>query len=670
VKSLNWVRSRRAGAVLAAGAASTVVILGVTAPAGASTPPKVAVAQGLGAAALKNLSVFGTTPSSTPELVSFVLQPRNQSALQANVEAGMPGGYLSVRQFAAQYGQTQADIAALKHYLAGFGITVTVDADDLNVQASGTAGDFDSALSVQQHQYRLPAVKAAHGLPGHGSMTIHGTTQTPLLPRSLGQFVLAVLGLDNYPTFASNAVKGPAAAPKNSSGSQQIDFLPPSFFTQHYGLNSVLSKATGAGETIGIVTLAALNPTDPETFWNSTLGIKTKQNRITIDNVDGGPGAVSVAAGSDETTLDVEQSGAIAPNANIDVYQAPNNDPGFTDAFYNAASQNVADSVSTSWGSSETVIQDAINSGFEDPNYIQAFNNVMLEMGAQGQSNFTATGDFGAYQAAADEGTLNLAVGAPADSPWTTATGGTTLAGTQVYTDATDPTGNTTFSINIPAERTWGWDYLWPFWQQFGIAPDQKTWIEDALGGSSGGFSVDEPTPAYQQGISGTHHFSAVELLQPTSFQEIDGLFLPTDFNYNPTPSVTTGNATGRALPDVSTDGDPQTGYEVYMSEFATLNPPEATVEDYGGTSFVAPQLNGATAVIDSYLGHRVGFWNPSIYRFATLANSPFTPLDATGTGNDNLFYTGTRGQLFNAGSGLGIPDLAKVAADFARFGG
>ena len=39
-----------------------------------------------------------------------------------------------------------------------------------------------------------------------------------------------------------------------------------------------------------------------------------------------------------------------------------------------------------------------------------------------------------------------------------------------------------------------------------------------------------------------------------------------------------------------------------------------------GGTSFVAPQLNGSTAVIDSVLGHRVGFWNPSIYAAARTA--------------------------------------------------
>jgi hypothetical protein len=63
-------------------------------------------------------------------------------------------------------------------------------------------------------------------------------------------------------------------------------------------------------------------------------------------------------------------------------------------------------------------------------------------------------------------------------------------------------------------------------------------------------------------------------------------------------------------------------------------------------------------------------FWNTSIYQFATQPNSPFTPLDATGTGNDNLYYTGTAGQLFNVGTGLGTPDVAKLAADFARTGG
>ena len=661
MKSAKRIRSRRVGAVLAAGSASSLVLLALAGNASASPhPSKLAVSQGIGANVLSTLPVFGDTDPSTPETVSFVLQMQNESQLEQNVNNGMRGGYLSVRQFAREYGQPQFNIAALEHYLAGFGITdVSVDADNLNVTANGTAGQFDSALSVQQHQYKVPAVKALGGHPGRASMMIHGTTDTPLLPRQLSRFVLSVLGLDNYPTFASDAVKSPTALKESSADSQQIDFLPPSFFTKHYNLDPLINKgATGAGETIGIVTLAAMNPADPEFFWNNVLGIATKPNRITLDNIDGGStGGVSPAVGSDETTLDVEQSGAIAPQANIIVYQAPNTDYGFTGAFYAAASQNTADSVSASWGESETVIQDAVNSGFLDPNYARSFDNAFLEMAAQGQSGFTSSGDFGAYTAAEDEGTFNLSVGNPVDSPWITAAGGTTLAGTQQY-----GSGATAFDITIPAERTWGWDYLWPFWQQFG-APSQVDWVLDALGGDGGGYSVDDATPAYQQGISGVHHFSAVQYLTPTDFQNIDGLNLPTGFTFNPTPSVSTGFANGRAVPDVSTNADPQTGYEIYFAEFSAGQ----EIEDFGGTSFVAPQLNGTTAVIDSALGHRVGFWNPSIYHFATQANSPFTPLNTTGTSNDNLFFSGTAGQVYNPASGLGIPNFAKLAADFAK---
>ena len=82
--------------------------------------------------------------------------------------------------------------------------------------------------------------------------------------------------------------------------------------------------------------------------------------------------------------------------------------------------------------------------------------------------------------------------------------------------------------------------------------------------------------------------------------------------------------------------------------------------------SFSAPQLNGSTAVIDSFLGHRVGLWNPSIYAFASGSSSPFTPLQESGTGSDNLFYTGNPGQLFNPGNGLGLPNMNQLAADFA----
>jgi kumamolisin len=86
----------------------------------------------------------------------------------------------------------------------------------------------------------------------------------------------------------------------------------------------------------------------------------------------------------------------------------------------------------------------------------------------------------------------------------------------------------------------------------------------------------------------------------------------------------------------------------------------------WGGTSYVAPQLNGSAALIDSYLGHRVGFWNPDMYALAGVPGSPLTPLTQSGTTSDNLFYSGTPGQPYNEGSGLGYPNLSALAADMA----
>jgi subtilase family serine protease len=81
----------------------------------------------------------------------------------------------------------------------------------------------------------------------------------------------------------------------------------------------------------------------------------------------------------------------------------------------------------------------------------------------------------------------------------------------------------------------------------------------------------------------------------------------------------------------------------------------------------VAPQLAGLSALINSSVGQRVGFWNPQIYRFAQQSDSPFTPLNDTGTTNDNGYYTGTAGTIYNQATGLGIPDVAALAKKFAE---
>lgn len=650
------------------------------AAAGGTTPPATAlipVPHGVEPSALPGSSAFGTTPPNTPETVSFILKERNKSQLEVNVEHGV-STFDTVSQFAKAYGQTPANVTQLEKYLAGYGITTYAYPDDVDVSASGTAGEFDKALAVQQFQYNVPAQAGHDGLMGVPAQTVYGPAGSPELPSDIAQYVLAVLGLTNYAPFSSQALQAPGATPSpgspdtlpataNGDTAACLDLtgLPdachtPADFEANYGLSSLEQEGhTGQGQTLAIVTLAALDPGAPHYFWQNVLGLPSTGRTVTVDNVDGGPGAPSNAAGTGETDLDVEQSGAIARNANVIVYQAPNTDNGFADAFFDAASQNTASSVSASWGESETYVAAAVASNKETPAYEEAFDEAFLEYAAQGQSGFLAAGDSGAYDASRDLGTTNLSVDTSADSPYITSSGGTTLPWSGAVAG---PDGSA--HVTVTAQRAWGWDYLWPAMASVNNESLTEAAETNVVGGG-GGYSTVEPTPSYQAGLSGAGSYNDVEYLTPTDYQNVGGISEPTEWSFNPKPSVSHGVGTGRAEPDLATDADPFSGYLLYEPSFAQADQPPLQ-GGWGGTSFVAPELNGSAAVIDSVLGHRVGFWNPSIYSFATSSHSPFTPLDQTSTSNDNLFYTGTPGTLYNPATGLGIPNLGELAADFS----
>jgi subtilase family serine protease len=632
-------------------------------------------------ATIPNVTVFGSTPSNTPEQVSFILQEQNKNQLESQAEQGFRQ-YLTTSQFAQEFGQSQSNINALRSYLAGFKISTTVYPDDVDVSATGTAGEFDAALSVTQQNYGAPHDP---GAGGRGSFqNFHGPTTSPQLPYRLSQFVLAVFGLTNYSPFTSQSVSrvgsttgtitaksttDPATCLAETGDTNDCNL--PQDFASNYGMTQLDGHANGTGETLAIVTLAALDPGAsnawaPEDFWQFA-GIH-QTGTLSVDNVDGGPGPANLNGGSGETDIDVEQAGGVAPGANIIVYQAPNSDIGYADAFFQAASDNIASSISSSWGESETYVSEAVASGEETSAYQAAFDEAFLEMAAQGQSAFTAAGDNAAYDtnSTADYGpyaTTNLSVDLPAASPYITAGGGTTLPNTGSI-PAQNSSGVTS-PYSVTQQRAWGWDYLWPaIAGSFGIPLEQAA--EANVVGTGGGFSVDEPEPSYQYGVSGTNFFNAVKYLTPTGYTNVNGIIAPTTWNFNPTPSVSHGVGSGRALPDVSADADPQSGYIAYIPAFESIG--ASPFEIYGGTSFIGPQMNGVTAVIDQYVGHRVGFWNPSIYQFAQSWNSPFTPLQQAGTNNDNIYYTGQPGALFNEATGLGTPNISALANDFAGY--
>jgi kumamolisin len=62
----------------------------------------------------------------------------------------------------------------------------------------------------------------------------------------------------------------------------------------------------------------------------------------------------------------------------------------------------------------------------------------------------------------------------------------------------------------------------------------------------------------------------------------------------------------GRGIPDVVANADPQTGYKLFINGAATV---------LGGTAMAAPFWAGLIALLDQGLPHDVGYINPRLYR-------------------------------------------------------
>jgi subtilase family serine protease len=585
---------------------------------------------------------LGPTPAATTITVSLVLKVKNLDALETFVaqsqEPQSPAfhHFLSTREFTDRFAPSQADIATITRFLSSFGITVNeVFADRLLIKATGTADAFNQAFSADMHDVQSNGKR------------FHRHHHGPVIPVLLQDLLVAVDGLDTEPKFHhrhhSITANSPLVAPTPvlpRSGSTASG-VPGSFTVgdtaNMYNINPLYAAhIDGTGRTVGIATLAGFDPADAFTYWN-LIGLSVRSDKVTQVHVDGG-GEISADAGTGETCLDVEQSGGLAPGAKVIVYDAPNSDAGFIDMFYKAASDNLVDTMSCSWGEAEEFFFPDV-AGVDNRPQLIAFHQVFLEAAAQGISLFAASGDNGAFDIndAFNDPVANvLTVDHPAADPAITAAGGTTTPFTANF-------GGGTPDFVVAKEQVWGWDALEAFLVQ-NVDPTLLHALFPAGGG--GGVSVFWPVPLYQQGTRGIRR---TERNQSIIFDDGTG---PVDLMDLP------ANFAGRNVPDVSLDADPFSGYLLFST------PDGGLLSGFGGTSFVAPQLNGIMALVAQANGvRRLGLINPMLYRFKRQVGAGAPLVDITA--GDNWFYAGIPG--FDPAAGLGVLNVANFSAAVGR---
>ena len=603
----------------------------------------------------------------TEVTLTVALKLRNTDQMQSLLQSVYTRGssnyqhFLTPQQFAAQFGPTADTVAQLTRHFQADGFTVTRSAT-AQLKITGSVQAVQAEFGVHLHQYQVaPTVDTP-------AYQFRAPDAAAKYSAAISGSIEGVLGLSTRPQFHPNIASagqlGVAHVAAPAKGQTPATPDPPGEWTvvdfgQYYNVDPLYgSGLSGSGKTLGIMTLASFTPSDAYTYWRS-LGLHVNSTRITEVPIDGGSGPPSTDSGSMETTLDVEQSGGVAPGANIRVYEAPNTSQGFIDLFATAADEDKADTLSISWGEWEWLdiipIDDVTDpTTGETATTLRATNDVLLQMALEGQSVFCAAGDAGAYDANDSESyfpvplfSKTLSVDDPAAQQFITTAGGTTLPGTQTFGL---PNGGS-ISVNVPQERAWGLDYLTPVCSALGLDPVSCGIYPE---GGGGGVSNYVARPTYQWFAEGMVATPGGEL------EDTSGSPVPPGINL---PVYLPKGFQGRNVPDISVNADPYTGYIIYYAAgTAAQNCNSSGVCTFwGGTSFAAPQMNGVTSLFDQGLHGRIGLLNFPLY---AIAGSPgayqgrSAPLRDI-TSGDNWYWQARPG--YDQATGVGVPNVANL---------
>jgi len=367
--------------------------------------------------------------------------------------------WLNPEQFAKQFGSADEDLKTVSNWLSSNGFSVEQVARGKNwIRFSGTSSQVESAFKTSIHQYSVEGVAKY-------------SNATPLsIPAALAPAVTGVVSTNNFESHAQHVAPSLVARNKNGqlmrvagssvytsltpspaftiTGGQEVNYLMPSDFAQIYNTQPLISAGTnGAGVSIAIVGRSDINISDVEAF-RTISGLPFNDPNIIYATTD--PGDV---AGDDvEASLDVEWSGAVAPQATIDYVIGATSST--TDGV-DIASAYIVDNVvspimSVSFGLCEANVSDT---------EMAFFQLLWQQAAAEGISVFIAAGDSGSSGCndQANQVTIDgFGVNGLASSAYDVAVGGTEFneSNLSTYWNTTNGAGSESAKGYIP-EAVW-----------------------------------------------------------------------------------------------------------------------------------------------------------------------------------------------------------------------
>lgn len=485
---------------------------------------------------LRHASMVRAADAGQQLNLSIGLQLRDQASLDALLNAlydpqsEQYHQYLSPDQFTQLFAPPPDQVQHVISYLQSQGFTVTsVAPNNLLIDATGSVAQVQRIFHVQINTYRL------------GSHTFYANANTPSIPGPMSQLITSIGGLDDslqyQPLYqlAQRHWLDTSNGPVGGMGPQEL-------LKAYNGTPLHDSGVLGDNQTIGILELDGYQPVDVmRYFLQYGLGTPNISN-VLVDGFSGAPGQ-----GAIEDELDIELIAGIAPHANQIIYQGPNTTQGINDTYNRIVTDHKVQVVSTSWGLCEA------SSGNAE---LQTLDQIFKQGAAEGMTFVAASGDSGAY----DCQDSNLAVDSPADDPYVTGVGGTSL------------------QLN---GGNYGSESAWSSTGQGQRGPNGS--------GGGGGLSNIFKQPNWQTGPGVKNNYS-------------------------------NGN---REVPDVSAAANPTNGYSIYCTVTNSGCPPTGWTT-VGGTSASSPFWAASLTLVNQYRQAHgktiIGQANAALYK---LINTP-----------------------------------------------
>ena len=354
-------------------------------------------------AASSNSKPLGRLPASQQMRLSLSLPLRNQPQLETflqqlyNPASPNYHHFLTVQQFIDQYGPTEDDYGKVTAFATAHGLTVTrTFSNRLVVNVSGSSSNVEQAFHVKMQNYQHSTENRKFYAPD-----VEPSVQTSVP-------ILSVDGIStqNLPHSMLTHALANDAVHSNTTGSGQSGQFLGSDIRAAYAPGVTLD---GSGQSVGLIELGPYNLSDVQAYFSTSgQSLKVPIYNVLLD-VDGVCLGTPAANGCDdgEEVADMEQAISMAPGlSGLVIYEAYGSGSDALTAFTQAANDNIAKQLSLSFGWGGT------------PSTQPGYEQIFMELAAQGQNVFVASGDGGA--SVGD-------VGYPGNSTYITDVGGTDL---------------------------------------------------------------------------------------------------------------------------------------------------------------------------------------------------------------------------------------------------